>query len=184
MDVVAGRREMFVTLYSVHYADVLAYALRRTKPSEAEDVVAEAFLVLWRRGDEMPSDPLPWLYGVARRILANRRRGDLRRAALNSRLQQEMPLWEIAGDPAEEVAKRQNALAALRRLREEDRELLMLLAWEELDASAAAMVLGCSRRVFAVRLHRARTRFLKELERGEPVRDEQRGRSSSPLERS
>jgi RNA polymerase sigma-70 factor, ECF subfamily len=64
---------------------VLAHALRRTDAGAAHDAVAETFLVAWRRFDEVPRDPLPWLYGVARRVLADQRRAGRRRASLQGR---------------------------------------------------------------------------------------------------
>ncbi len=87
-DQASGRRERFDALFSEHCADVRGYALRRASPSSAQDVVAETFAVAWRRLDEVPEDPLPWLLGVARRVLANPFRSEARRAALLDRLRQ------------------------------------------------------------------------------------------------
>lgn len=82
----AGRRARFERLYDAHYAPVLAYALRRSGRTVAHDVAAETFLVAWRRLDDVPVDAAPWLYGVARRVLANERRAEKRRAALAERM--------------------------------------------------------------------------------------------------
>ncbi len=76
----------FDALFEAHYRDVLRYVLRRAPLASAEDVLAETFLVAWRRSEQIPDDPLPWLLGVARRVLANQRRGELRRDALLGRL--------------------------------------------------------------------------------------------------
>lgn len=58
---------------------------------------------------------------------------------------------------------------ALRRLSELEREALLLVAWEDLSAPAAAASLGISRAAFRVRLHRARRRLSTELgRRGHP----------------
>jgi RNA polymerase sigma-70 factor (ECF subfamily) len=137
---------------------VLAYALRRADPAMAEDVVAETFAIAWRRMDEMPPEPLPWLLGVARRVLANLRRGERRRGALLDRLRREPPALVQAG-PGE----RGEVLAALASLPERDREALLLHAWEGLDHAGAGTVIGCSPAAFAVRLHRARQRFARAL---------------------
>src|SRR5688500_7703162 len=82
----ATREERFEGLFRENYPAVRAYALRRTSGDGAQDAVAETFLVAWRRLDEVPSDALPWLYGVARRVLANQRRTTDRGAALERRL--------------------------------------------------------------------------------------------------
>jgi len=165
-----GRRpplgEPFEVLYERHYGEVLAYAQRRVPVSEAEDVAAETFLVLWRSRDRVPDSTLPWLYGVARHVIANRRRAARRRDALDSRVEmEESTTPTTALDPADEVTERHGVLAALARLRPADAELLMLVAWEELDPAGAAASLGCSRTAFAIRLHRARRRLVKELDR-------------------
>ena len=65
---------VFERLYRANYDRVLAYGLRRTDPERARDATAETFVVAWRRLADVPPDPLPWLLGVARRVLANERR--------------------------------------------------------------------------------------------------------------
>lgn len=148
-------------LWRAWHRHVLAYALRRSDPETAEDVVAETFTVAWRRLERPPEAPLPWLLGVARRVLANQRRGARRRRALAER---------IANDqrPATAVAAQDGrALLALGRLSERDREALLLHAWEGLANPEAAAVLGISVSAYAVRLHRARERFAGELERAD-----------------
>ena len=137
---------------------VLAYALRRADPATAEDVVAETFVIAWRRMDDVPDAPLPWLLGVARRVLANVRRGERRRSALLDRLRRE-PAAGAYPAPGEHG----QVLTALASLREGDREALLLHAWEGLDHAAAGTVMGCSAGAFAVRLHRARERFARSL---------------------
>jgi RNA polymerase sigma-70 factor (ECF subfamily) len=84
MEQSAERR--FQEFYRAHEAAVLAYARRRA-PAIAEDVVAETFLVCWRRLDDVPANALPWLYAVARNVLANERRKQARIA----------PAWEGLG---------------------------------------------------------------------------------------
>ena len=80
------RRARMDELFTAHAADVYAFALRRSSPSTAEDVVSETFLVAWRRLDSVPDTPKPWLLAVARRVLANQRRSNGRQSALRSRL--------------------------------------------------------------------------------------------------
>jgi len=151
-------------LFREYGADVLAYALRRTDAAGAEDVVAEVFLTAWRRGERVPDrDPVLWLYAVARRVLANQRRATRRREALPDVLGTLARQPSAAPDPA-----RSPLTAALARLRQGEREVLMLTAWEGLDARQAATVLGCTPQAVHTRLHRARARLRAELEREIP----------------
>ncbi|MFZ1925057.1 MAG: RNA polymerase sigma factor [Solirubrobacteraceae bacterium] len=76
----------FELLYAKYAPAVKAYVLRRAAASTADDVVAEVFVVCWRRFEDVPVDPLPWLLGVARRVLSTQRRGERRRGALHERL--------------------------------------------------------------------------------------------------
>ena len=134
-------------------------------PTTAEDVVAETFVVCWRRFDDVPDDPLPWLFGVARRCLANRRRSDDRRSALAERAGAEL---DAAGrDVADAVGERDRMLTAFAALSENDREVLSLVAWEGLDVAGAAQAMGCSTAALKVRLHRARRRLRRHLEEDE-----------------
>ncbi len=136
--------------------------MRRTDPETADDVVADVFLVAWRRRAELPEDPLPWLLGTARLVLANHARGQSRRVRLLDRLSAEprsMPTPVPAG--GRESARLQAALA---RLSERDRELLLLMAWEGLELRQAAEVLGVRPNTLAVRFHRARRRLSAALE--------------------
>jgi RNA polymerase sigma-70 factor (ECF subfamily) len=145
-------------LFVRHAPAVLAYARRRTDRVSADDVLGEVFVVAWRRVADVPDDARPWLLGCARRVLANQRRGERRRAALSDRLA------AVGGRPVVTLELCDGALAsALARLSERDRETLLLVVWEELSSERAAVVVGCSPQAFAVRLHRARKRLSRAL---------------------
>jgi RNA polymerase sigma factor (sigma-70 family) len=157
-----GRRERFGEFFSANHDAVLGYLLRRTGSShDAADLLADTFLIAWRRLDEVPAgdQTRPWLYGVARRVLANHRRGEGRRHALTDRLRS-----ELAESAPLEPAPDSTAAKVFHELPEQDRELLSLVAWEELDTAQIATTLGCSRNAVRIRLHRARKRFTKLLE--------------------
>jgi RNA polymerase sigma factor (sigma-70 family) len=154
----------FRRLYAEHGREVLAYALRRTADAEdAADILAETFLVAWRRAGEVPAggEARLWLYGVARRALANQRRGERRRDRLTQRLRSEL----AAAIPSDSMPAREDdrVRAALARLHPDDREVLRLTAWEGLSPSEAACALGVSAVAARSRLHRARRRFRQEL---------------------
>lgn len=154
--------DRFEALYARHFGDVLAYTLRRAPRALAQDATADTFLVVWRRLDDVPDNPLPWLLAVARKSLANQRRSAHREHVLRERLaaepRQEAPDHELDGPPI---------VAALSCLRERDREVLMLAAWEELDSKQAGIVLGCSPTAYRLRLLRARKKLEHALEEAE-----------------
>jgi RNA polymerase sigma factor (sigma-70 family) len=158
----------FTKLYRDHGRAVLEYALRRVEAREdAADVVAETFLVVWRRMGEVPigDGARLWLYGVARHVLANLQRAERRRTRLGRRLAETLRT-EIAAQPAPggEAAE---VLRAVAELGEEDRELLLLVTWEELSPGEAARVLGISALAARSRLHRARRRLRRVLDERE-----------------
>jgi RNA polymerase sigma-70 factor (ECF subfamily) len=149
-------RARFERLWREFAPAVAAYVRRRAPADVAEDAVAETFFVAWRRLDRVPDDVLPWLYGVARRTLANQRRSEARRVALGKRLDLELPaVTDERADPS--------VVEALAALGERDRELLMLVAWEGLTPTEAAVALGTSAVACRVRLHRARGRLAAAL---------------------
>jgi RNA polymerase sigma-70 factor (ECF subfamily) len=155
------RREHLEGLFIQHAAAVKAYALRRIDAATADETVSEVFVIAWRRLDDLPSDPLPWLLACARRVLANQRRAGRRQVALEERLSR--PQVTYAASELDGVSDRPLA-RALGELSSRDRELLLLVAWEELEPEQTARALGCSRRTLAVRLHRARRRLADLLQ--------------------
>ncbi|HVY77909.1 MAG TPA: sigma-70 family RNA polymerase sigma factor [Solirubrobacterales bacterium] len=162
-------RELAEARFSQLYRDqgraILAYALRRVEdPEDAADVVAETFLVVWRRLGEVPigSGARPWLYAVARGVIANLHRTERRKTRLGQRLAQSLRT-ELATHraPSGETAE---VLRAMSALNEDDRELLLLVSWEGLTPSEAARVIGSSSLATRSRLHRARRRLRALLE--------------------
>ena len=161
-------RAAFESVFRAHVGAVHAYALRRSDAATADEVVADTFLVCWRRFDRAPDDVLPWLYGVARRCLANRLRAGRREQARVA------PMAATATDPTadtyEQRARAREVLAALAELPPKEREALQLCAWEGLSPAEGARVVGCTAAAFRVRLHRARRRLAATLD-ATPARD-------------
>lgn len=158
----------FSCLYQRHEREILRYALRRcADPQDAADVVAETFLVAWRRLPEVPSggETRPWLYGVARRTLANQRRGEQRRHRLADRLRDDLAAVAACSSGEDHDERFHSVLESLDR---DDREILRLSAWEELTPSQAARVLGISAIAARSRLHRARRRLGRALAERRP----------------
>lgn len=167
--------ERFEELFRSHHAALVAYVRRRAPSDVVDDVVAETFLVAWRRLDRIPQNELPWLLSVARNVLATHRRGASRREALKWRLScagVERGRMEAVDGIDGRVA------AALAKLAAKDCEALTLVAWEGLEPHEAAVVLGEAAGTFRVRLHRARGRLRRLLE--EPSELAQRASDRRP----
>jgi RNA polymerase sigma factor (sigma-70 family) len=168
-------------MYHEHSGRVFGYALRRTSCEEAKDLTSETFRVAWERLDVISEDPLPYLYGIARRLLANQKRGGRRRAALIEKLRSEASAEDpLSHEGTEEWLELERGSAgspdrpadpsiriAVSRLSAADQEVLALTYWEGLSSVATARVLGCTRAAVLVRLHRARRRLADELSRAE-----------------
>lgn len=162
-----ARTERFGVVFDACYRPLHAYARRRAGDAVADDIVAEALAVAWRRLDEIPAgQELPWLYGVARRVIANQNRGEARRERLLVRLAGER---SVRAEPAASDDP-SRLRAALARLRPEDQEVLRLAAWEQLGAAEIALVLGCNTNAAALRLSRARRRLRDQLTGNRSVR--------------
>ncbi|SEG89664.1 RNA polymerase sigma-70 factor, ECF subfamily [Thermomonospora echinospora] len=154
--------ERFTAIYDACRQHVWAYAVSRAGRQIADEVVSETFTIAWRRLADVPESPLPWLLGVARNVLRDGHRAQARRAALEA----ESRAWAGRGedDIADKVAERLAVLRAMAALPEDDREILILIAWHGLTPREAARVVGCSAPALRVRLHRARKRLVRAVD--------------------
>lgn len=159
-----ARRERFESVYRELYPSICGYVLRRVRePEDAAEIVAETFATLWRRFDTCPQggELRPWLFGVARRVSANQRRGERRRSALGERLVESFDHSAFtAVGPPEDTSALARAFASLS---ESDRELLSLIAWEGLTREELAVALGINRAAVRLRLHRSSKRLRAAL---------------------
>ncbi len=135
---------------------VAAYVRRHVAAADVQDVVAETFLQAWRRWDAVPQPPIAWLVGAARKVIGNHRRAAGRRVALHERLVLLDAATCSADDAGMLATERMAALEALARLPDQQREALLLVAWDGLSPDDAATVLGVRSGTLRVRLHRAR----------------------------
>jgi len=189
------REQKFGALYREHYRSVWAYAVRRVESqADAGDVVADVFTIAWRRLSEVPDPPddLLWLFGVARRVVAGKRRSAQRLRDLLVRLQaNRLTASTGAGDLQGRDLQggdlqTDRLLEAVARLRPAEREAIALVHWEQLSHDEAARVLGCSPNAVAIRVHRARGRLrralagLAEPERAQPETREERAAAMVP----
>ncbi|MGP3957554.1 RNA polymerase sigma factor [Nonomuraea sp. 3N208] len=174
----ADDADRFTGMYDQCRQRVWAYVVSRAGRQVADEVVSETFAIAWRRLDDVPEPALPWLLGVARNVLRDNVRAEARRDALAA----ELRAW-TEGDVAEQVTERIGVLRALAALPEDDREILVLVAWHGLSPKEAAQVIGCSSAAFRVRLHRARKRLkqaMEDIEGQAPVHVRGRGQVARP----
>lgn len=156
-------RERFERIAEETLEPLQRYLRRRAPAHDAEDVLSEVLLTVWRRIEDAPTEsPLPWCYGIARRALANHRRGDRRRLRLVTRLGAEPVIHhpdsaDLQSDP--------DLVAALRTLPDTDQEALRLWAWEQLEPREIAVTLGLTPNAAALRLSRARKKLAEALTR-------------------
>lgn len=174
-----GEEHSFRTVYEATYADLVRFVQRRSHHDHAEDIVSEAFLVVWRRFDEAPSqldDVRAWVFGITRHLLLNDRRSDQRRRALGVRLT--LTTTAVVEDGSLGVVDRVDLGRAWRLLSDTHQEVLALAVFEELRAPQAALVLAISPVAFRLRLSRARRALRLHLDHL-PSRDD-----TAPAERT
>lgn len=164
--VTSGREQRFTQLYERCYGAVYAYAARRVGRQSADEIAAETFLIAWRKLESLPAEPLPWLYGVARNVVMRQRAAGARDGRTLAAAANELAVSRRAGPEGPGDPRLSQAWG---QLGHRDRDVLALVAWEELSVADAAMVLGCSAPAFSVRLHRARRRLARLLAAGEQM---------------
>lgn len=166
------RVDRFRSLFDLHLDPLWRFARRRCRSAEdADDVVADTFAVAWRRRAELPppEEVGLWLFGVARRVLANQRRTADRQERLLLRIADAAPTEPSTAAPADTgIGEGHQLAAALEQLDPDDRELLLLRAWDGLAVQDIAVLLECTPNAASIRLHKARRRLATLLDSKEP----------------
>ena len=158
--------ERLAELVQRHAGAVGDYLRRRLFPlasSDLDDLVGDTFVIVWRRLDVVPDGDgeRPWIIGVARHVLQNAQRARRRRQTYEGRVRP-----RGADHSAEDVVVGTDQVrSALESLSDGDREVLLLSAWDGLDAAGIARVLDVTPNAAAVRLSRAAARLRAALER-------------------
>jgi RNA polymerase sigma-70 factor (ECF subfamily) len=167
-----GDPELFGGVFDRHYAAVAGFLRRRLERSLADELAAETFLRAFDgrgRYDVSRADARPWLFGIASHLLSRYRRGEERRLRAFARagrvLGEERGLDDVDGR-VDAAAAAPVLAAALASLGAVDREVLLLYAWADLRYEEISFALGLPVGTVRSRLHRARERVRRDLDRG------------------
>jgi RNA polymerase sigma-70 factor (ECF subfamily) len=164
----AGGDARFREVHDRFYRDVYAYCRRRTSTDSVDDAVADTFVTAWRKSDEIPpgDQALPWLYGVAYRVLTHQWRSNFRRGRLTQKV---ASIGGISTSLPEELViaghEQRQVLIALGALRHNDQEILRLTVWEELSHADIAISLGISVGAVRQRFYAAKKKLTDEYNR-------------------
>ena len=172
------RRARFEEIAPTLIEPLRRFLARRTDPATADDVLSDTLLVCWRRLEELPAEPLPWAYGVARNCLANAERSTRRQQRVSARIATVEPPEQSVPGPEAGDGRLGEAMAALR---PQDAELLRLWAWEQLTPAEIAAVLGITPNAASIRLHRAREKLRDQVRKiGQPSGHEESREGRTP----
>ncbi len=171
MSAIPDREARFESVVNDVYEPLQRYFGRRARPEDVSDLLNETLLVIWRRLDDVPLDDIrPWSYGVAKRCLANHRRGDRRRLRLVGRVATHAPAVLRRDDLSSDDTDHPALSVALAELDEAEGELVRLWAWEQLEPREIALVLGTTANAVSLRLTRAKKKLAMSIERQNRVR--------------
>jgi RNA polymerase sigma-70 factor (ECF subfamily) len=160
------RRRRFESVVDVVYEPLQRYLGRRTAPEDVPEVLNDSLLVIWRRVEHVPADdPLPWSYAVAKRCLANYRRGAQRRLQLVGRIAAQPDMSVGFARDRTDGGDHDGLELALQELDDFDRELIRLWAWEQLAPREIAIVLDTTPNAVSLRLTRVKAKIISSMER-------------------
>lgn len=161
----SGAPGPFADLFDRHYDSVWRYLARSSGRTVADDLAGEVFEIALRRWaafDPERGTERAWLFGIARNVVRSRRRFVLRsQRAVDFSAGVAMATAVSTG--------LDDVLVALRELSANEREILLLFAWEELSYEEIAALLNVPIGTVRSRLARARQhlRALLALTEGE-----------------
>jgi RNA polymerase sigma-70 factor (ECF subfamily) len=161
--------EAFGVIYDRHAATLLRFLGRRAGPRVAEGLVGELFRISFERRktfDASRESALPWLYGIGSNLLLKHRRSEARRLRASARMvavgeRADRRASAAALDARVSISRVADAIASLP---DEEREPLLLFAWEELSYQNVAEALELPIGTVRSRLNRARAHLRELLE--------------------
>jgi RNA polymerase sigma factor (sigma-70 family) len=166
--------EQFTVLFRRHAPHIQRYVIRRLGPDAADDIVAETFLLAFRRRDSYDparADARPWLYGIATNLISHHRRAEVRLYRALARTGADpvcAPFTDRVDDRVSAGQAGQLIAAALAGLAAELRDTLLLAAWSDLSYEQIALALDVPVGTVRSRLSRARTRLRRTLGDADP----------------
>ena len=161
--------ERFAALFDRHAPYIHRYLARRVGRQAADDLVAETFLAAFRkrrRYDVTRSDARPWLYGIATNLVGQHRREEIRQYRLHQAAGVDPKLPDHADRVVADVTAQSARVLlaeALAGLLGGDRDVLVLIAYEDLNYEEVALALGIPVGTVRSRLHRARAQLRQAL---------------------
>lgn len=165
--------DAFAEIFDRYADDIHRYIARRLGSDTADDLMAETFVIAFqrrRRYDLSHPHARPWLYGIATNLIGRHRRDEARRLRALSRMASLSEGREEQAGPEDGVTgglgtvEANGTLAgALAELPARYRDVLLVIAWGELDYAEAAQALGLPVGTVRSRLHRARTKLRRAL---------------------
>jgi RNA polymerase sigma-70 factor (ECF subfamily) len=167
----ADRRARFEAIAAEVFEPLQRYLRRRARHADAADVLGDVMLVIWRRLDDAPNEPLPWSYGIARRCLANQRRGSERHLRLVDKTAAAADSATTA-PPADAPldAADPDLESAIATLTPAEQETVRLWAWEQLEPREIATVLDTTANAVSVTLARIKRKLRDQLDRQDSAR--------------
>jgi RNA polymerase sigma-70 factor (ECF subfamily) len=169
--------EAFAELFERHADDIHRYAARRLGAAVADDLLAETFVIAFQhrgRYDVARPDARPWLYGIATNLVGAHRRAEARRLRAMSRAlrsDDDEPMADRIDARVSAQSARGALAGALAGLPARHRDVVLLLAWAELDYQQIADALGVPLGTVRSRLHRARNELQAAIAANKPTGD-------------
>jgi RNA polymerase sigma factor (sigma-70 family) len=166
--------EQFTVLFRRHAPHIQRYVIRRLGPDAADDIVAETFLLAFRRRDSYDparADARPWLYGIATNLISHHRRAEVRLYRALARTGADpvcVPFTDRVDDRVSAGQAGQLIAAALAGLPAGLRDTLLLAAWSDLSYEQIALALDVPVGTVRSRLSRARARLRRTLGDADP----------------
>jgi RNA polymerase sigma factor (sigma-70 family) len=170
MQSVCGRPDAFVEVVRRHETAVHSFVARRSGSQAADDLLGEVWVRAFagRNGYDLAHDDArPWLYGIARNVL--RAHWGTARHASHSAVEGVVDPWDEVVDRLDSAARTRELADAQRALPPGEREVLLLVAWEELTPAQAAVALGVPQGTVRSRLHRARIALRRVLRQAQVI---------------